>query len=395
MIDGTQARRAGLALLVATGVVGALGYVMQILAGLQLSAADYATFAVVWAGVFGLAGALAGLQQEIARSAAPGLERGPRPWVIALATAAVPTAAFLAAAVADDTLRSLLVVVAFGAVGSSALLVVTGLAYAAHAWQLVITAMVLEAVARLVMLELALLLRAPLPLVVLALVAPFAITAVVVAPAVARASRGHGLGVSGARLAVNLARTLTATTSSAIVVSGFPLFLEQSEGLGAQASIGAFLFAFTLSRAPFVIVFLALQSFLIKVFQARLDHVGIRFAGLLAGLVGVVAAAALVAALIGPSVLRVIGADYVIDGGLLFWIVLSAAPMSLLALSGPLVLAAGRRSAYAVGWVVAAVVSVVGVLLLPGDVETAALVAISVGPAIGAAVHLGAFARRR
>ena len=64
------------------------------------------------------------------------------------------------------------------------------------------------------------------------------------------------------------------------------------------------------------------------------------------------------------------------------------------AVTGPLVLAAGLRSAYAIGWGLAALVAVGMVLLLPGDLVVVALVAISVGPVAGAAVHLVAFARR-
>lgn len=393
-VDRADATRGSALLLGATAIAGGLGYVMQALAGVQLSAAEYASFAVAWAGMFGLAGALAGVQQEIASAARPGAARRPGAVAIVLGVAALPTAALVAAAFALPGATLVVLALAFGVLGATSLLVATGFAYAANAWRLIASTMVLEALLRLVLLQVALLVDAPLPVLVLALALPFALTTACVAPAVLRASRGHGLGTTGRRFAGHVVRTLAATAATAVVVSAFPVFLEAAADASSASEVGAFLYAFTLTRAPFVVVFLALQSFLVRLFQAHLDRVGARLLAALGVLVAVVAAVAVVVALVGPWLLGLVGEDYVLDGWTLLWVVLSAAPMSVLAVTGPLVLAAGLRSAYAIGWGLAALVAVGMVLLLPGDLVVVALVAISVGPVAGAAVHLVAFARR-
>lgn len=388
--DGGVAR-GGAALLLATAIAGGLGYVMQPLAASRLDAASYAQFAVAWAAVFGIAGALAGVQQEIARSAALGLAQRPRPWMAVVGIGAVPTVVIACAALLTGSAVTL--AVAAAAVAATSLLVTTGFAYAAHAWRLVAATMVLEAVLRLVLLGVALLVDAPVLVLVCALVLPFVLTVVIVGRPVARSAAGYGLGVGGRVFARNVARTLVATAATAVIVSAFPIFLEASSSLPAD-ELGAFLFAFTLTRAPFVIVFLALQSFLLKVFQAHLAHAAKRVLGVLAVMVGIVATAAVAVAALGPWLLGLVGAEYVLDGWTLLWIVSSAAPMSVLAVTGPLVLAAGLRNAYAAGWLLAAIVAVGGVTLLPGDLVVVALVAISVGPIGGAVVHVVAFARR-
>lgn len=380
-------------LLGATAVAGGMGYAMQLLAGHHLSAAEYERFGVFWAAMFFVAGTISGVQQEVARAARPG-SRGASPVRAGVALGAVAVVVAAAAAAAVPSIGLDVAAIAVGALGSIALAIASGLSYGAAAWSTIAAIMVLEAVVRLALLEAALLLDAPFWVVALAIAVPWTVTVVVLLPRVRARAAGIGLDVAARRFSANLARTIIAAAATSAIVSGFPLFMRVSAPEADAAAFGAFVFAFTLTRAPLVVVFIALQSFLIKVFQQHRAAAARRVLVLLGALVALTLLVAALVAAVGPALLLALfGEDYLLPASTLFWIVASAAPLAAMCVTGPLALALERHGAFSTGWVVAAAVSL-ALLVVPLPVQTASLIAIAIGPVVGASVHVAGIAVR-
>lgn len=381
-------------LLGATAVAGSLGYGMQLLAGFHLDAVDYGRFGTFWAAMFFVAGTLSGIQQEVARAAGVGARDGASPIRAGLVLGTGAAVVALGAAVAVPALAVEILAIGIGGVGGVALAIASGLAYGARAWSTVTAIMVLEAVLRLVLLESALLLGAPFWAVALAIALPWAATAALLSPCVRAQASRVGLNVRARAFTYNLSRTVVAAAATSAIVSGFPFFMRASAPDAEASAFGAFVFAFTLARAPLVVVFIALQSFLIKLFQQHRSAVTGRLTAMLVALTAVTLLAAALIAAVGPWVQRTFfGEDYVLAAATLFWIVASAAPLAIMCVTGPLALALDRHGAFVTGWVVAAAVSL-ALLQLPLPLEVASIVAISAGPAVGAVVHVVGIARR-
>ncbi|OSC40593.1 hypothetical protein [Mycobacterium decipiens] len=188
------------------------------------------------------------------------------------------------------------------------------------------------------------------------------------------------------------AHSITAAGASAILVMGFPVLLKlTSDSLGAQG--GVVILAVTLTRAPLLVPLTAMQGNLIAHFvDERTERLRalIAPAALIAGTgaVGVVAAA-----VVGPWILRVaFGSQYQAGSALLAWLTAAAVAIAMLTLTGAAAVAAALHRAYALGWVVATVVSGL-LLLLPLPLETRTVVALLCGPLVGIGVHLVALAR--
>jgi O-antigen/teichoic acid export membrane protein len=389
-----RAPSGGAWLLGATAVAGGIGYVMQLLAGYHLEAAEYERFGVFWAAMFFVAGTLSGVQQEIARAAHPGGPRRSSPLRVGLVLCAIAVLLAVAVASAAPSLAVEALVIGVGAVGGVTLAIASGVSYGARAWSTVAAIMVVEAAIRLAMLETALLLDAPFWAVMLAIALPWGLSAALLGPRIRERAADVALDVRAPQLAANLARTVLGAAATSAIVSGFPFFMRASAPDAEAASFGAFAFAFTLTRAPLVVVFIALQSFLIKLFQEHRSAVSRRLLGLLGGLVAVTLVAAAIIAAAGPWAQRTFfGEDYVLASTTLFWIVASAAPLAVMCVTGPLALAMERHGAFVTGWVIAAGVSL-ALLALPLPLEVASIVAIAAGPAVGAVAHVLGIARQ-
>jgi O-antigen/teichoic acid export membrane protein len=109
--------------------------------------------------------------------------------------------------------------------------------------------------------------------------------------------------------------------------------------------------------------------------------------------IGLGGVAVLIAGLAGPWLLRTaFGPEYTAGGALLAWLTTAAIVIALLTLTGAATVAASRHRAYATGWVGATLASGL-LLLLPLDLETRTVVALTCGPLVGIAVHVVALSR--
>lgn len=396
----SEAAAAGRDSILVTGAVvanGALGYLVQVVAGLLLTAGEYRDLGVVWAAVFVVAGAMTGLQQEVTRDVRPGSGGTPLSRVIIVMALlfAVPLAvAALLAPSASEVLLPMAVAAAAIAVHG----VVTGTAFGTGNARFAALALVLEGVIRTVLL-LAVIVAvggSALPLG-LGIALPFIAAALLIAPALRRRTGRVGLTEQPRTVAINIAHTLLASAASAALVSGYPLFLSLLTSVDA-VELGAFVFTFTLTRAPLVVIMLGLQSFLVAEFHSR-PPTRARLVLSLSALVGGVALLAVLAAALGPGILaRFFDEGFALAPAAIFFIVLSAAPLCVLCVTGPLALARGQHGTFAAGWIAAATAAVgvlaVGGLALPLPFLTIAVGAIMVGPVVGAILHIAGLCRR-
>lgn len=189
------------------------------------------------------------------------------------------------------------------------------------------------------------------------------------------------------------AHSITAAGASAILVMGFPVLLKltSSTELGAQG--GVVILAVTLTRAPLLVPLTAMQGNLIAHFVDERTHRlrALITPALVIALIGAIGV--LLAAVVGPWLLRVgFGAQYHASSALLAWLTAAAVAIAMLTLSGAGAVAAALHRAYALGWVGATVASGL-LLLLPLALETRTVVALLCGPLVGIGVHLVALAR--
>jgi hypothetical protein len=222
---------------------------------------------------------------------------------------------------------------------------------------------------------------------------PFGLTLVVTWPYIRRGLAGSfAIDVPLGQLARNILKAVTGSLATAVLVSGTALAIVVTSADVDTAYVGAFVFAVVVVRAPIMVAVQALQSFLILRFRTGADRRRVA-ALVVAAILAAGALIALAAAFVGdPVLVEVLGDDFALGWQALVVIVASSALMGVLFVTGPYAIATNRHVVYASGWVVAAIASL-GLLLLPIDFATRTSLALLVGPAAGALVHLVGLAR--
>jgi O-antigen/teichoic acid export membrane protein len=402
---------------VATVVSALCGYAVLYLAARDLEPAGFSVFAVFW-GAFGLfAGAANGLLQEATREVREAQRTAPtdgphtNPMRLAVGVALVAAAIIagtspLWAGHVFTELRPLSVaLLSAGLAGFCMHATLLGVLAGTDRWTGYGTLIVGDAAMRVIVAIATFLLGWGLGGFLWATVGgSFAWLALLLASAPTRGAARLMTPGTAATFLRGAAHSIAAAGASAILIMGFPVLLKAtSHELGATG--GVVILAVTLTRAPLLVPLTAMQGNLIAHFvDARdLRRAGAKQQGgsnLLRALVGPAALvialgalAVLIAGLPGPWLLRTaFGPQYVADGALLAWLTTAAIVIALLTLTGAATVAAARHRAYATGWVGATLASAL-LLLLPLDLETRTVVALTCGPLVGIAVHLVALIR--
>jgi len=193
--------------------------------------------------------------------------------------------------------------------------------------------------------------------------------------------------------------TMFANGLSGVLLNGTAAILVTAAAVlprgATQAELGVLVLLVTLTRAPLLVPIIAFQMVLIARFtgldaaaRRRWIPMGI---GILAIATTVLAG---LAALVGPPLLPLIfGAEFQAGPGIFAALVGSSFGLAVVTLTGMLMLSAARHTAYLVGWIAAIAVTVGLLWLLPIDFEWATVIALAIGPLIGALVHLFALGR--
>jgi hypothetical protein len=402
LIGGSTARGGSKAtplrlLIAAIAVGGASGYLITWLVPRSIGFAAYPPFAAFWGYLFLLISALSGIQQEVTRATGAAEAGGRKRWPL------VSTAAILASSVAILVLVTAptwearafpsngwglvwpLVVGAAAYVGEA---LVFGSLYGLGAWTTLVWIISAESLIRLTAIIIVLDLTSSVEALAWAVALPIPLALCLTVRGIRRAfSAGMRLDVGIRRLVWNLARTIVAAASMGVLVSGLPLVMAMTSPDEPSASLGRMIGAATLTRAPIVVVGVALQAYLIVQFKGSGSQTLKHVSRLTAGLLGVAVALAALAFVLGPAVFGwLFPNEQVPTGVLLAALVASSALVGVLCLTGPAVLASGRHFAYGLGWLLTAVATVV-VLATPAPFETRVLVALLVAPVVGIAVH--------
>ncbi|WP_307043485.1 hypothetical protein [Agromyces ramosus] len=395
-----RAGRTGLLLvLAATAIAGISGYAITWLVPRVVGFGDYAGFAVFWSLLFLIASALSGIQQEITRATERGVRDAsgaPRSRartavfalgavvvvvVVVASTSALWGRAFPEAS--DALIWPLLV----GAAASVFVAALTGTLYGVHRWKAIFWIVVVEAAVRLAAIGVALAFDADIAVLAWAVVLPFPLAFVTVWLASRRALVGTSLDVGYRQLTWNVARTIVAAASMGLMVSGFPFVLALTAGAESAETLGLVVIATTLVRAPLIVTAMALQSYLIVFFRERRSAILGSFLAIEGGVVAVGGLLGVVGWLAGPAVFGLLfPGQPVPDGWFIAALVFSSALLAGLCVSAPAVLARSDHAAYTTGWLLAALVTIVLLMLPIGFLERTTL-ALLLGPVAGLSVH--------
>jgi len=397
--EDVKQKSSGFILIVAaTGIVGIAGYVITWLVPRTIGVGSYAVFAVFWSFIFLVAAALTGIQQEVTRATHP---RDPantsyrnRAGVFALAAfltvlvLVLGTAPLWQAQVFPVDGWSLVLPLAVGAASYVPLAVLAGSLYGIGHWNALFGLIVIEGVLRLVLVGIALAFWPGSVPLAWAVAIPFPVAVLVVWPfARARVVGKTQLDVALPALTWNVVRTIVAAASMGLMVSGFPLVLSLTSAAVSADELGLVILAATLTRAPLIVVGMALQSFLIVFFRGRRARFWRSLLQLEALVLGLGAVLAALGFLLGPAVFAFLFPNEgVPEAWVIATFVASSALVGALCVSAPAVLSRNAHSAFTAGWVVAALTTVL-CLLLPLPFLERTMLALLVGPAAGVLLH--------
>jgi hypothetical protein len=396
-------------ILLATAVGGGAGYLLQILAGVALGTAAYASFAVFWSALYLLVSALSGAQQEIARATHP-IDRpgsvageGRRAPVVRNFTlvAVVGVAAILAGSawiwagpVFPEKGWALVPPLILGVSAYLVVAAVSGVLYGLSFWVAAAAMTVIDGVLRFALVGGLLLVTTDTAVLAWGVAVPFAVTPVVLWLFIRRGVVGRfAVDVGPRELSWNVLRTVVAAAATGVMVSGLPLMIQATGDTVSPDAFGSLTYAITLTRAPIVIVVLALQSYLVVVFRTHADAVLGWVARLSAMVLAGAGLLALLAWWLGPWALSVLfRRPDVLAGGTIGLLVATAGLVGVLCVTGAATLSRAQHGAFAGGWILAAAVTV-GMLSLPLGLHERTILALTVGPVAGLLLQGAALVR--
>jgi O-antigen/teichoic acid export membrane protein len=391
---------------VASMAAAVLTWGLQAVAGRVLGPESYAAFMVVWGFVFFSVGVLAGLQQEVARAvtaARSAPDDGARSSVLRLslvfgvvgAGAIALSAPLWAGRLFGPEWPTIAAAVAATLALYAVYNGVNGALAGREQWTDYATAMVSEAMLRLLLVGAVLVLAGGLGAQAWALAGAGVTWAVLsVRRGFREATRARGTGTL-TDLSARSAHALVATGCSAVMISGFPVLLKITADQPLPAEAGVVLAAIVATRAPLLLPLAAFQTFVLSRFVRDPGRVLVTLAKL-SGVVALLTVTGAVAAyFVGPSLLVLLyGPRFTIEPALIAILVVAAGLLTVQTLSGSAVLARGRHVAYAFGWLAGTAAAIL-VLMAPLSVEQRSAAALLVGSLVGLVLNLATLLRRR
>lgn len=392
----------------ASVIAAASSYLVLMISARSLNQSDNSEFLAFWALMFCAFGITTGLQPEYTRQALqrrfePDAARGSR-WrlgTVALGVGSVVGAAVMASsplwssAVLGGGGQLLSLFCAAGLVGHALQMGLTGTLAGSQRWSeysLLITA---EALVRLGLVGLALVLMPTVAGFALAAAAAtfVSVLSLGVSPSVRRAFAMRS-NLTPKPLLTGILHAATSTLSSAVLVVGFPVLLRLTTQAEEYLTTAPLLMATALTRAPLMIPLMTYQSVAVAHFMNHRD-LGLKALWpiariiLAAGVVG-----AVLAALLGSPLMEfLLGPGYRLGWVPFAGLTVGAALLATLNLSGALAAALGRHLVYSGGWLAGTALAL-ALLLTPFDAESRTVLALVLGPALGIAIHVIALGRR-
>lgn len=385
-------------IIAATAISGVAGYLVTFIIYREVGPALYAGFAVFWAAMYMAVGGLSGIQQEITRSTRPvEPEARVRPAQARNFAAACALVVFVLVAATSPLWAgtvfliggwSLALPLAVAAASYVLVAALSGSLYGVLQWRSLALLIVGDGVLRLLLAAVVLSVTHNLVVLAWAVAIPFPLMLALAWPTIRRPFVNRSeLDVGSRALLWNVARTVLASVSTAVLVSGFPLLLGVTAHADDPKLVGQLIFTITLSRAPLIVSVMALQSY----FVVRFRNSPTTWHRLFFTTSGIIVAVAIVGAalgwLAGPVIFSVVtGAAFGLTGSLIAMLVASSALVGALCVTGSAVLAKSQHLAYSIGWIVAALVTI-GIMLSGLPLLPRVATALLAGPVAGLIVH--------
>lgn len=387
----------------ATAISGLAGYAVTWRVYTAIGAAGYGVFSVFWSALFLVVGILFGLQQEATRATAQTFvqerttavsRRRTSLWAFAGAMALavgvviMATSPLWAAPSLGPANQDLSSWVALGTALNCLVATALGVAAGAGMWRQLAAIVALDGIIRILGVVAVLATTDNLVALAIAVIVPFPLSLAIAFVSSPRRFIGSARVSVGVRtLIANTVRTLLAASATAVLINGFPLLLSFFSGPENHAGLGSLVLTVTLTRAPILVPLTAMSSYLVSRFSHHPDRVGRIVTGLMVGIAVIIAILCLAAWLWGLAAMHLVfGAEYDLGVGVIVSLIASSGLIGALFVSGSAVLSRDAHGLYALGWVVASVITV-GFLFVPIDLATRAAIALAAGPAVGLVVH--------
>lgn len=406
------------AISLATVFVAIAGYLVIWVANKGLSTAGYEDFMVYWSLFFAMTGVLDGLMQETTRAVSTRrarptatrkatrtakrnpTERTPRPFAltgyiaVAVGVLALATGPLWIGELVPSQTGWGLFLLAVGLACYTFQATVCGLLSANHSWPSFAWLMAIDSGVRLALAVAAWALGWQLLAYLFVTVIGAATWLLILACSCsARATLRDRADVATRPFLSRTLKAMVASGANAVMITGFSVLLRYTSGADVgPGALAATITAITLTRAPILVPLQRFQPALIVHFTKHRERV-LRAAALPITAVGAVAAIGGVAAffLAAPLMGLFFDAAVISSPSTLGWLTLVSGATAILMISGSAALAADRHNLYTAGWLIAIALST-AVLMLDFSPDTRAILALAIGPSVGAAVQLGVLA---
>lgn len=188
---------------------------------------------------------------------------------------------------------------------------------------------------------------------------------------------------------VRVVKAMIAAGASAVLITGFTVLLRSTTAASvAPGALAATITAVTLTRAPILVPLQRFQPALIVHFTRHRTAVLKAALQPITAIIGVAVVGMVAAWLIGAPLMRIFfDADLVAVPATLGLLTLVSGATAILMVSGSAALAADRHNVYIAGWVLATLVAI-GILALNFSPEMRAILALGIGPLVGAGFQL-------
>jgi O-antigen/teichoic acid export membrane protein len=387
------------ALLLANIFSGASGYLATVLVYRTVSSEQYLLFATYWAGLFFFLGAMSGLQQEMTRATSPRLVqqkvRISASWSLstglslAVFLALTTSAPIWSRGVFGALANELIWPFAFGAAMYLLLAPLGGALYGLSRWGSVSILIALDGLFRIVMLAVALAFTSDVVTLAWCVSAPFPIAVAVLWPFIWKKIRNKSqVDVSISKLSSNVFKTLLATASTSLLVSGLPAVIAVGFQSSQPKYIAELVFAITLLRSPLVVAAISMQSYLIVKFRDEKSRTRALLFWIFSGVFIITAPLACAAFFWGNNLLQLIsGRNSNLLGADLAGVVISSGLLAVMVAFGSSLLATRSHISYSLGWILSAIVTVT-LILMEGSTSYQVILALILGPVAGLGTFL-------
>lgn len=389
-------------ILLASAAAAGSAFVIQWLVG-RFSAPELtAEFLVFWSLLFGVFGVVGGMQNETTR--AVGSERrkragGARALVAALVVGAAACLVVLVSSplwtqrLVPSTSPTIVVVIGAAVILYACHVTLSGALSGRESWNPFSGLMAAEAAVRLILVAVVLLTAGGL----FALEVGVALGALtwlgfLLFSTESRRAAAARTDVPLRRLLRNHGYAIASSASSAALITGFPVLLQLTSQDADAAVLASTILAISLTRSPIMIPLQAFQGVAITAFLRSERGSLSALARPMAALAGLGAIGAVAAALLGPWLMDVLFAGkYDVAAGTFAGLMIAAATLAMLTLTGTATIAMNAHVGYTAGWILASVTAL-GLLLVPLPLTFRAVLALIVGPLVGLLVHVGTIA---